>query len=40
MAKVFAFRFLAGVLLGWLFLLRGFAVVCWTHALYDILRIL
>ncbi len=39
-AEVFAFRFLAGVLLGWLFLLRGFAVVCWTHALFDILCIL
>jgi membrane protease YdiL (CAAX protease family) len=39
-ATVFAFRFLAGVLLGWLFLLRGFAVVCWTHALYDVLCVL
>jgi membrane protease YdiL (CAAX protease family) len=39
-AGIFAFRFLAGVILSWLFLLRGFAVVCWTHALYDVLCVL
>lgn len=36
----FAFRFVAGVLLGVLFLLRGFAVTCWTHALYDLMVVL
>lgn len=39
-AKVFAFRFLAGVLLSFLFLYRGFAVACWTHVLYDELCLL
>jgi len=38
--RVFAFRFLAGMLLGWLFLLRGFAVSCWSHALYDVMVVL
>lgn len=37
---VFIFRFLAGVLLGLLFVYRGFAVVCWTHVLYDLLVLL
>ena len=31
----FVFRFLAGVVLGLLFVHRGLAVVCWTHALYN-----
>lgn len=35
-APVFVFRFLAGVILGLLYLFRGFGVVCWTHALYDV----
>jgi hypothetical protein len=34
-APVFVFRFLAGAVLGVLFVYRGFAVACWTHALYD-----
>lgn len=34
-AQVFAFRFLAGAVLGVLFVYRGFAVACWTHAIYD-----
>lgn len=34
--KVFVFRFLAGLILGWLFWLRGFGVAAWTHALYDV----
>ena len=34
--RVFMFRFLAGVILAVLFLLRGFGVACWTHALYDV----
>ena len=33
----FAFRFLFGLALNGLFLVRGFGVAAWTHALYDIL---
>jgi hypothetical protein len=33
---VFTFRFLAGVCFGLLFWFRGYAVVAYTHALYDI----
>lgn len=33
---VFTFRFLAGVVLGLLFVYRGLAVACWTHALYNV----
>jgi hypothetical protein len=32
----FVFRTIAGLLFGTLFLLRGFAVAAWTHALYDV----
>jgi hypothetical protein len=32
----FVFRFLAGLLFSGLFLLRGFGIAAWTHALYDI----
>jgi hypothetical protein len=32
----FVFRFLAGLLFSALFLLRGFGIAAWTHALYDI----
>jgi hypothetical protein len=32
----FAFRFLFGLALNVLFLLRGFGVAAWTHALYDV----
>lgn len=35
-AGVFVFRAAMGLLFGVLFLLRGFAVAAWTHALYDI----
>lgn len=33
---VFVYRFLAGLLLGALFLGRGFGVAAWSHALYDV----
>ena len=33
----FIFRFLFGLALNALFLVRGFGVAAWTHALYDIL---
>jgi len=33
---VFTFRFLAGVVLGLLFVFRGLGVACWTHALYNV----
>jgi hypothetical protein len=32
----FAFRAVAGVLLSTLYLLRGFGITAWTHALYDV----
>ena len=32
----FLFRFLAGLTFSILFLLRGFGVAAWTHALYDV----
>jgi hypothetical protein len=32
----FVFRFLAGLVFSVLFLLRGFGIAAWTHALYDI----
>lgn len=33
----FLFRLVAGVLLGIIFLLRGLAVACYTHAIYNII---
>lgn len=33
----FTFRFLFGLALNGLFLLRGFGVAAWTHALYDVM---
>jgi membrane protease YdiL (CAAX protease family) len=32
----FVFRFLAGLLFSALYLVRGFGIAAWTHALYDI----
>jgi hypothetical protein len=32
----FVFRLVAGLLLSGLFLLRGFGIAAWTHALYDV----
>lgn len=32
----FTFRFLFGLLLNGLYILRGFGVAAWTHALYDV----
>lgn len=34
---VFFFRFLFGLVLNAIFLVRGFGVAAWTHAIYDIL---
>ncbi|PSQ82086.1 MAG: CPBP family intramembrane metalloprotease [Bacteroidetes bacterium QS_8_68_15] len=36
-APSFVFRFLFGLALNGLFLVRGFAVAAWTHALYDVM---
>jgi len=33
----FMFRMVAGLLLSGLFLLRGFGITAWTHALYDVI---
>ena len=32
----FVFRTVAGLLLSGLFLVRGFGIAAWTHALYDV----
>lgn len=34
--QVFTFRTIAGLVFSALYLLRGFAVAAWTHALYDV----
>ncbi len=36
-AASFVFRFLAGLAFSVLFLVRGFGITAWTHALYDVL---
>jgi hypothetical protein len=36
----FVFRFLFGLMLNVLFILRGFGVAAWTHAIYDILIVI
>lgn len=36
----FLFRFLAGVLFSVIFLLRGFGITAWAHALYDVMVLL
>ncbi len=36
----FSFRFLFGLALNALFLIRGFGVAAWTHALYDVMIVL
>jgi hypothetical protein len=33
----FLFRAIAGLLLSALYLLRGFGIAAWTHALYDVI---
>ena len=32
----FLFRFLAGIFFSGLYVLRGFGITAWTHALYDV----
>jgi hypothetical protein len=32
----FMFRFLGGLVFSVIYLLRGFGIVAWTHALYDV----
>lgn len=36
----FTFRFLAGLAFSVLFILRGFGIAAWTHALYDVFLLL
>lgn len=36
----FTFRLVAGLLLSGLFLIRGFGIAAWTHALYDVFLVL
>ena len=33
----FTFRAVAGVLFSALYLLRGFGITAWTHAIYDVM---
>jgi membrane protease YdiL (CAAX protease family) len=33
----FTFRFLFGLALNGLYLVRGFGIAAWTHALYDVM---
>ncbi len=35
--SAFTFRFLFGLALNGVFLVRGFAVAAWAHAIYDVL---
>ena len=39
-AASFTFRFVAGVFFSGLFVLRGFGITAWTHALYDVFLLL
>ena len=39
-AASFTFRFVAGVFFSALFVLRGFGITAWTHALYDVFLLL
>jgi membrane protease YdiL (CAAX protease family) len=39
-AGSFLFRFLFGLVMNVLFLLRGFGIAAWTHALYDVMVVL
>jgi hypothetical protein len=32
----FTFRFVAGLLFSALYVVRGFGITAWTHALYDV----
>jgi hypothetical protein len=36
----FVFRLVAGLLFSTMYLLRGFGITAWTHALYDVMVIL
>lgn len=38
--RSFVFRFIAGLAFSGLFLLRGFGIAAWTHALYDVFLVL
>ena len=35
--RIFMVRFLAGVFLGILFILRGFGITAWSHSIYDLI---
>jgi hypothetical protein len=35
-AQAFTFRLVAGLFFSALFVLRGFGIAAWTHALYDV----
>jgi membrane protease YdiL (CAAX protease family) len=35
----FLFRFIAGLAFSALFLIRGFGITAWTHALYDVMLV-
>jgi hypothetical protein len=35
--NIFMVRFLAGIVLGTLYFLRGFGITAWSHAVYDLI---
>ena len=35
--RIFMVRFLAGIFLGVLFILRGFGITAWSHSIYDLI---
>ena len=35
--NVFMVRFLAGIVLGTLYFIRGFGITAWSHAIYDLI---
>ena len=35
--RIFMVRFLAGIFLGMLFILRGFGITAWSHSIYDLI---
>jgi len=35
--RIFMVRFLAGIFLGMLFIMRGFGITAWSHSIYDLI---
>ncbi len=39
-ASLFILRFLAGAMLGFLYIFRGFGITAWSHAIYDLITVI